>query len=285
MATATPSRQRLIDPKTGFPMYPDVVPLKFCKRFEYQREPSNVAEQVEHDFQPLLAGALYLSKRSDTTYAIVDGGTRHKGMTARGMTEWMALVYEGLTPQQEAKMFGDLIRKRRSMHSAESYAADLFAGEPITVAINEIITGLGFEVGKNSARPEVIAAPAALRNIYLGCTSGKHAEAAALEPDGGYPDLLAMTLEVVKGAYPELDNTVKSRSMLLGLATFLLDQDMNVDLERLTLRLSYTTPPALWQTAQDAAKGERKSVTSDKPGWMAHAIGTLYNQKNWRPGK
>lgn len=287
MATATPTRprQRLKDPKTGFPFYADVVPLKHCKRFEYQREPSSVALKVEHDFQPLLAGVLYLSKRSEATYAIVDGGTRHKGMTARGMTEWMALVFEGLTPQQEAKMFADLIRGRRGMHSAESYNADLFAGEPITVAINEIITDLGFEVGKNSTRPEVIAAPAALRNIYLGVTSGKYAEEAALQPDGGYGDLLVMTLQVIKGAYPELDNTVKSRQMLLGLATFLLSEEMQVDLERLTLRLSYTTPPALWQIAQRAAEGERKSVTSDKPGWMAHAIGTLYHQKNWRPGK
>lgn len=283
-------KERMKHPDTAWPFYPDVVPLKYCKRFEYQREPSSVAHDIEHNFKPELAGTLMLSKRSSTVYAIVDGGTRHKGMLARGMKEWLAIVFEGLTPQEEARMFADLVRRRRGMHSAESYNADLFGEEPITLAIHQIITDLGFTVGKNSARPEVIAAPAALRSIYLGCTTGKKAELAALarieaDEEGEYAELLTMTLELIKAAWPELDSTAKGRAMLLGLATFLLQNDMEVDQERLILRLSHTTPPALWQDAQDAAKGSRQTVTTDKPGWMAHAIGTLYNQRNWKPAR
>lgn len=275
-------------PETAWPFYPDVVQLSRCKRFEYQREPSSVALDVERDFKPELAGTLMLSKRSNVLYAIVDGGTRHQGMTKRGMKEWLAIVFEGLTPQDEARMFADLVRRRRGMHSAESYNAELFAGDPITVAINDIITDLGFTVGKGSNKPEIIAAPAALRSIFLGCTTGKKAEAQALarieaNEDSEYAELLTMTLELIKASFPDLDKTAKGRVMLLGLATFLLQNDMDVDQEKLVLRLSHTTPPSLWQDAQDAAKGKRQTVTSDKPGWMAHAIGTLYNQRNWKP--
>lgn len=285
MATATRQpRQRLMHPDTNFPFYPDVVLLKHCERFAYQRKPSNVKKKIEHDFKPELAGVLTLSKRSNTLYAIVDGGTRHAGMTARGMTEWVAIVFEGLTEKDEARMFADLVRERRGMHSAESYNADLCWEEPITMAIEGILKRLGFEVGKGSNKPEVISAPAALRNIYLGVTSGKHAEEAAMQEGGGYPDLLVMTLEVIKGAWPELTSEVKSRVMLPGLATFLLKEKIDVDQERLVTRLKYTNPAALWQVAQRAAEGDRKSVTSDKPGWMAHAIGSLYHQKKWKPG-
>lgn len=281
-------KDRMKHPDTAWPFYPDVVQLRHCRRFEYQREPSSVAEDIQKNFKPELAGTLMLSKRSNTLYAIVDGGTRHQGMTKRGMKEWLAIVFEGLTPQDEARMFADLVRRRRGMHSAESYNADLFAGEPITVAINEIITDLGFEVGKNSKRPEVIGSPAALRSIYLGCTTGKKAEAEALarieaNVESEYAFLLQMTLELIKASWPDLDSTTKGRTMLLGLSLFLLKNDMEVDQEKLVLRLSHTSAPALWQDAQDAAKGKRQTVTSDKPGWMAHAIGTLYNQRNWKP--
>lgn len=284
------TKERHKHPDTAWPFYPDVVPLKFCKRFEYQREPSSVAVDVERDFKPELAGTLTLSKRSNTVYALVDGGTRHHGMTKRGMKEWLAIVFEGLTPQEEARMFADFVRRRRGMHSAESYNAELFAGEPITVAINAIIADLGFEVGKNSGRPEVISAPAALRSIFLGCTTGKKAEAqaiAAIEADETteFAELLTMTLELIKLAWPDLDGTAKGRAMLLGLATFLLKNGMDIDQDKLVLRLSHTTAPSLWQDAQDAAKGARKTVTTDKPGWMAHAIGTLYNQRNWKPSR
>lgn len=280
-------RKRYLHSKTGAPFYPDIVTLRLCKRFEYQRDPvgSKLALAIEHDFKPELAQVLTLNKRSKTVYAIIDGGTRHEGMSRRGIEEWNAIVFEGLSPKEEARMFGDFVRLRKGIHSAEGFIADIHAGEPITIAINEIITELGFKVGKNSKSPEVIGAPAALRNIYLGCTSGKAAEAAALEEDGGYGDLLTMTLQTVKAAWPELDYTVKGRVMLLGLATFLLRNNMEVDLERLASRLSHTTPPALWQVAQDAAKGERRTVTSDKPHWMAHAVATLYNQRNWKPGR
>lgn len=282
-----PGRVRYTDSRTGASFYPDIVPLAQCKRFEYQRDPvgTKIALEVEHDFRPELVGVLTVNKRSSKVYALIDGGTRHEGMTRRGIREWHAMVFEGLTLQQEARMFADLVRLRKGMHSSESYIADLIGEEPITVAINNVVTSVGFSVGKDSKTPEVIGAPAALRKIYLGCTTGKAAEAAAVEEGGGYGDLLAMTLQVIKGAYPELDYTVKSRNMLLGLATFLLRNNMEVDLDRLILRLSYTTPPALYQVAQDAAKGERKSVTSDKPHWMAHAIATLYNQRQWKPGR
>lgn len=280
-------RKRYYHSQTGVEFYPDVVPLKLCKLFEYQRDPvgSKIALEIEHDFKPELAGVLTVNKRSSKVFAIIDGGTRHEGMIRRGIEEWNATVFEGLPPKEEARMFGDFVRRRKGIHSAEGFIADLFAGEPITVAINEIVATQGFSVGKNSKLPEIIGAPAALRSIYLGCTTGKAAEAAAMEEGGGYADLLTMTLQVVKAAWPELDYTVKGRVMLLGLATFLLKNNMEVDLERLAMRLSHTTPPALWQVAQDAAKGERQSVTSNKPHWMAHAIATLYNQRGWKPGR
>jgi hypothetical protein len=284
MSTVAPARPRRQAEKSitsiaGLPFDPMMVQLKHCFVDEsYQRgEQKALVKQITEDFNPAQAGALILSKRSATSYAIVDGQQRWRGMRNLGKKEWFGIVFTGLSPEEEADLYARLF-DRVSMHSADKFKANLRRKDPDAVMIAEILADLELEIGKDATRPEIIAAPGAVMWVLRGCTGSQKVTTRD-------PELLVMTVEIMKAAWPYMDRTVKGAVMLKGLSQYLKANRNDIDQEKLILRLSHTTPSALWQDAQDAAKGKRKTVTSDKPGWMAHAIGTLYNQDNWKPSR
>lgn len=289
MPTAAPARSRSkqsITRMAGLPFDPLMVELDQCfVDPTYQRdEQKTLVKRITKDFHPARAGALVLSRRSATSFAIIDGQQRWHAMTNLAKPRWFGIALSDLTVEQEADLFAELFN-RVSMHSADRYRANLARRDPDSIAINGILEDYGFTVGKNSSQASVIAAPAALLWIIKGCSGSRDKEGPR------FPELLSATLEIVKASWPELDSTTKGQIILKGVAQFLknsakLEPDglaIRIDQDRLVRRLSHTTAPKLWQDAQDAAKGARKTVTSDKPHWMSHAIGTLYNQKNWKP--
>lgn len=279
MTTAAPARPRTRQREVstaGLPFEPAMVPLgKMFVDDTYQRdEQKSLVVEITANFNPAQAGSLCLSRRSANSYAIVDGQQRWHAMRELGYKEWFGIVFKGLSVEQEAELYAALFN-RRSMHSADKFKANLARKDPDALMIHEILAGLGFKIGRDPKKPEIIAAPGAVMWVLRGCTGSKKVETRV-------PELLAMTLEVLKAAFPYLDKTVKGEVMLKGTALF-LKENPGVDQEKLIRRLSYTSPVALWQDAMDAAKGVRKSVTSDRPGWVAHAISTLYNLTNWKP--
>lgn len=275
-ARSRPQQTESITATAGLPFDPLMVPLNECMVDDsYQRgEQKRLVAEITANFDPAQANALILSKRAANRYAIVDGQQRWRGMVNREMSEWFGIVFYGLSPQKEADLYARLFN-RVGMHSADQFKANLRRGDPDAVAINDMLSGLGMMIGKDAKRPEVIAAPAAALWVYRGCTGSTKVETRDR-------DLFLKTITTLKSAWPEMDRTVKGAVMLKGTAEF-LKANPDIDRERLVTRLSHTTPPALWQDAQDAAKGKRKSVTSDKPYWLAFAISTLYNQTNWKP--
>lgn len=256
----------------------EIVPLKHMIVDAYQRPLTSFVEKIENDYNPALVGTLVLSERSKTRYALIDGQTRAEGMKRVQETEAPCIVFEGLTLQQEAQLFAKFQTERRGMTSASRFKAEVIAKDPTAVAIEKVLADCGFFVDHNSNEPGAMRAVAALEYVYRGTMDrrfkgGQHAD----------PELLADTLETIKGAWPRLPDTAKSAVMIRGMAWYIArDPDgkprsTDLDLDRLVERLSKVTPSDLAKRAEALREG--RGMTGNSPSYMAEAIDAQYKKR------
>lgn len=71
----------------------------------YQRTLRKTYKKIRDQFDPLLVGVVTLSKRPNNTMWVIDGQHRLQAMKELGITNAKALVYTGLTLEEEAKIF------------------------------------------------------------------------------------------------------------------------------------------------------------------------------------
>lgn len=257
-----------------------IVPLKHLVVDAYQRPLTSFVEKIEREFDPALVGTLCLSQRSASKYAVIDGQTRAEGMKRVGLTEAPAIVYEGLTRQQEAALFAKFQTERRGMTSASRFKAQVIAGDATATAINAIVEEAGYKVEHNSSEPGALRAVAALEFVYWG-TFGRKGK--KQDPD---PELLKDTLDVMRGAWPKLPDTAKSSVMIRGLGFFMAREPANgfkqprkteVQFERLVARLSKVTPSDLAKRAEALREG--RGMEGNSPAYLAEAIEAQYRKR------
>lgn len=257
----------------GLPYRFAIVPLKHLFTDAYQRPLTSFVEKIESHFNPALVGTLAVSERSKTKFAVIDGQTRAEGMRRAGKTEAPCLVYHGLSQAEEAALFSLFQTERRGMTSANRFNAQVVAKDPTALAINEILEGLGFEIGVSSAR-NVIGAVAAVEYCYHGARTGLAAKKIA------NAELLVKVLETIKGAWPTLPDTAKSAQMIRGLGFFLANQGKDLsdaNIARLVARLSKVQPSELATRAQQLREG--RGMSANSPAYLAEAIEAQYRKQ------
>lgn len=248
----------------------EIVQLKHLIVDAYQRPLTNFVEKIEKNFNPALVGTLCLSERSKTMYAVIDGQTRAEGMKRRGLKVAPAIVYENLTLEQEAELFSKFQTERRGMTSASLFKAKVIAGDETATTINEIVESLGYVIEHNSVEPGALRAVAALEFVYRGARTGRRSSTAK------HPDLLAATLEIIRGAWPKLPDTAKSAQMIRGLG-FYLSNNESIDQDRLVQRLARVTPSDLAKRAEALREG--RGMSGSSPAYMAEAIEAQYRKR------
>lgn len=285
-AVATLPDELVASHMATWPFKPEIVDLHHCfPDPTYQRELTSFVSSIEEKFNPALVGALTLSKRSRTKYAIIDGQTRHEAMRRLGIGQWIAIVFERLTVEQEAELFALFQLLRRAMTSGDRFRAQRRAKNPVATAIAEIVEGLGFDIGysDDDNRPEsergqtpVIKAVNALEIVYHGMYGGRNEKVLA---EREYPQLLASTLEVIKAAWPDLPPTALYLHTIKGVGQFLynqLEQGNEVDLERLATRLKKAAPtPSRLKERADQYR-DSQDFTGHSPHYMAWVIDREY---------
>jgi hypothetical protein len=256
-----------------------VLPLKHLFVDEsYQRPPTSFVKRIVNNFNPALVNCLCVSERSKTRHAIIDGQTRWIAMGELGHTDVPCLVFHRLSQAEEAKLFGLFQTERRGVTSASLFKSKVVAGDPVAVAIDEVITNLGWEIPEvKSSAPNVLQAPAALMYVYHGCATGLKAKREH------NPQLLAQTLEVIEQAWPKRPATAKGASMIRGLGFFLWRaqqsdkrREREIDLERLALRLGRQQPSELFDRARKLRESE--GVTTSSPRYLADVIAKVYQR-------
>lgn len=260
---------------SGWPFRFDVIPIKQMIVDVYQRPLTSFVDKIVDEFDPALLGTVVLSQRSrgrSAEYALVDGQTRAEGAKRVGVAALPAIVYEGLTLEQEAELFAKFQTERRRMHTVDLFRSQVVARLEPQTTVSKIATRMGFRMHEVASQSkENISAPMSLVWVYNSCTSGSRAH-----PN---PKLLETTLEVIKEAWPNSPVEARSAQLIKGLGYFLHthdSEDKPIDIGRLIDRLGRVMPSELVKRATNFREGRGASASS--PKYMAEAIDTQYTR-------
>lgn len=278
MSTAAPVRKDDPNPNPdseeeigSWPYSFAIVPLKQLTIDAYQRPLTTFVDKIVAKFNPALVGTLCVSERSKTKFAVIDGQTRAEGMRRLAMTEAPCLVFHGLTRENEAQLFALFQTERRGMTSSSRFKAEVIAGNPHAVEINDVVEGLGFVIDQSIAASNAIAAVASLEFVYHSAKAGAKAKT------NRNPELLSTVLQTIKEAWPRLPDTAKSSLVIRGLGYYFCNEGKSVDREKLVQRLSKVTPGALAKRAEHLRDGE--GMTGNSPAYMSRAIEAQYRKQ------
>lgn len=230
--------------------------------YSYQRSTSAkwVSDHMPYNEQQ--AGTLVLSSREGGPFCI-DGGHRLAIAKASGTHKVNAFVIDGLTKQDEARLFTYYQRERRNLNSHDLFRADVASGDDDTIAMVRIVTNAGFNlVDKARGGPNNITAIDACRYIQRY----------------GGDDLLSRTLDAVKTFWIGYDKAL-SGQVLKGIAVFLhsAGEQATFSRETFTKVMQENVPVKILGLAQENATKRVSSSTSASD--VAEAIWFRYNQK------
>lgn len=250
-------------PHPDWPYRFEVVPLeRFMVDEKYQRDLTSLVEEIEADFDPAMVGTLIGSERKNGKIALVDGQTRFEGARRRGDPGALpALIYTGMTREDEALLFARLQRKRRSIQTWQRFQAELVAKQKTQVDIAKILKDFGLEVGPRRDRD--VQAVTALESVYAR----------------GGKELLRRVILILHEAWAisegETTRDAFSEPLIRGVARLM--QANQIDDARLVKRLAGTTPTRLRQRA--AMLREGKGGGGNTTMYIADALLTEYSRR------
>jgi hypothetical protein len=220
-------------------------------------------KKIVADFDPDAFGVLVVSRRADGSLWALDGQHR---LAALQQMEWLdqrvpCVVYDGLTLEQEAKIFYLPQMTRRPLTPAERFRARLVQGERVALEIQAIANRYGYTVnttngGTGSAHTlDAVAAVELLHTDYA---------------DGG---ILARVLEITSQSWGN-DEYHISGEVLRGIGAF-THRFPQYDHGRLVSLLRSIRPDAIDNDGKDIQRllGMNKNYSS------AYAIHRLYNRR------
>lgn len=244
---------------------PRLIPVdqvKFDSRYQKDLRQSVVAKIVK-SFDPMRVGTIVLSLRDHGLWC-VDGMHRVTALRELGITHIYAIVFDGLTAQQDAVLWAELNSVPMSPNVWERYRSDLFGGVQDAVAVERAVRAAGFLVRREEA-PNHIRAIGALRRVFaLG---------------GAY--LLGRTLELLR-IMVQIDRRAVDGKVLTGVAMFLwsCERDLKYDRARVERVLMERPAAQLIGRARSIAREmrEQDETSGLSSQYVARAIVEYYNQ-------
>ena len=208
-----------------------IVSLDQLELPEYQRgrEERQIAKIAEN-WNPGKAGVIIVARRKDGRLVILDGSHRTAGAIRAGIKELPALIYEGLSLEEEAAMFLGL-NDSRKVHAVDKFKAAVIAKDEMAREINDALTAHGWRVGWSSD-PGVLAAVTALQQVYKGIGLPGH--------EAGAP-LVDRTLNFITKTWGH-DRDAAQGYMLRAIAAILVRYEGQIDAAALSNRLSKVPP-------------------------------------------
>lgn len=217
-----------------------------------------VVRKITSDFDPQALGGIIVNRRQDGRMFIVDGQQRVEALKRMGHQMADVLLLDGLTVEQEARLFTKLNGNRKSVEAIELFKARLSYGDPIAVEIAAIAERYGYKIQKGyGATANGIAAVRALEIVHKA----------------GGADLLDRTLGILRAAWDDEPEAVH-RYTIAGMGAFLRRYDGLVDTARLISRLRSKAPSVILRKASaEMAYGKGLDLA------FAMEVASLYNWK------
>lgn len=169
----------------------------------YQRElDERRVDGIVDGFDPALLGTLEVSARNGRS-AVFDGQHRLAALKRLRIDHVACVVHEGLSVEDEARLFVELQTRRKALTPLDRFRARLVAGESQARAINRIVEAAGYKVTSGGGAA-AIGAVTALDRVL------------ALDETGAILESALDLLSVWKGEPKATDG-----ALILGLGLFL----------------------------------------------------------------
>lgn len=210
---------------------------------DYQRRINkNHVYQIASNFNPLAFGVLLVSERDDGSLYVIDGQHRWLALERLSSLDEMVPchVYRNLTRQDEAIIFY-MSANRKAITPVDKFRTKLFAGEPDSMEIAEILRRHGYQVSHHHG----IKAVAAIERIYK-----YHG-----------PNRVELIFDLLEHAFDD-DEFIPQGTIILGLNQFISRYDGKYDRARLVRVLQLTGGDNLTHKATALRDLMRESVDS-----------------------
>lgn len=228
----------------------------------YQRQVSGRVKKIASDFNPNMVGCVILSQRDDGTYWVVDGQHRVRAVIIAHKNDPTvslkvnALVYHGMTPQDEAEMFAKQHDNTKAPSKPEFFKAKMFAGDE------------GIAAFKKATEDENVICDfsnAGKKDGYLVCYGAAY-EIFKKKGEIEYRNILSMLVEIWDG-----DKNSLSGNFLKGMSLIREAYGSNMNMRYFAERLRKVPIDQI----------ERHAKTLDGPVGRRYAlaIATAYNDK------
>ena len=220
----------------------------------------NKAARIAKTWDDEKLGVFKVSRRGGGDH-IVDGQHRRGALFILERNDQVipALVYEGLTFEDEAKIFLADNSDNTTVHPIDIYRLSLVAKEPVAVAIQGVLEEHGLEVRPDQASNGV-AAVQALRWLH----------------ERGGVDLLDKTLTLIEATWGQGNRSAREGSILKGLGKVLIDTTgARLDIVGLAEKLGRNGAPA---SLVGTANGYRGATGMSLWLQVAHVVVSIYNK-------
>lgn len=224
----------------------------------YERPLNGIkVRKLARAFDPDAIGKVYVSERSDGTFAILDG--QHRVGAVRELwgdeAEVPCLVYTGLSLADEARLFVEFNEARTKPLPVDLFKAKMEAGDPDTKAIHAMVTARGFKI--QMAPGKSIACVQSLQRVYAA-----------------NPEALERTLDALVKAWG-VDSTSVNGTLVEGLGVLLVRHGDDIADARLDRLLAGTHPRQIIAKARMEKEylGSRYLAST-----VASILANLYNK-------
>lgn len=203
---------------------------------EYQRIiDSKKIKERSAGFDPLKLGTITVSKRKGKCY-VIDGQHRTVLAKAKNIPGLMALVYEGLTYEDEARLFKSLNGangETKRLSTTDIFNASVEAKEQEAIDLKNIVESIGFRIANYSGN-NIICAIGNLEKLF----AKKGAEN------------IAETLSLIKQTWNGEAHSLHGK-IIIGLSEFLTiyDQEPNFSRSVFVKQLAKVDPQKIMREA------------------------------------
>lgn len=207
-------------------------------------------QRIKEKFNPVAVKPLFLSRRDDGSYRLLDGQQEAIVLRELKITKAFARIVSDLTPKQESLLFS-YCNNSVALSPGVKFRSALLGGDPDHERIYGIVTKNGFEIALQAGRPDhdkpIIKAVGVLKALF----------------DLGGAVLLSDTLEVIKTAFRlpksgQVDVTAYGQGQFIKAVGTLLNDNPDLTTAKAVKLLKGQNATSLYEAAAKKAKGNRR---------------------------
>lgn len=215
-------------------------------------------DKIADELDMAAIGVITVSHRDDSTDHVIDGQHRVAALHLAGGDgeKVQSRVFHGLSIEDEARLFR-LLNNTTKLGAIDGFRVRVVEGEPVAVAINDILTGHGWKVSTSTGNRHFLAVTAAERVYRRG------------------PDVAELTISTLTRAWGHAPVTMDGR-IVGGLGAVFARYGEAINAAELVERLArYPGGPA---KMIGAAQGWHELYRWSVPRAVAEAVLNTYNK-------